>query len=252
MLRRWYFSVRQYGRTGSPWPIRSAMVESPAAKGEYLVLTLLYNSGQALVLLAFSPILLALALAIGKYRRRLPARLGFALGAKLPPRPATARTFWLHALSVGEVTSALPLVLGIRRQFPADRLIVTVATESGEATARRLLADHVDQILAAPLDILPVLQRFIRHIQPDVYILVETDFWPNILACLGQRRIPMVLVNGRISPKSLAAYRRFAFFFPADVSFLLPIVDANRSRPGEYDRPWGQRRPCPYPWQSQI
>ncbi len=189
------------------------MVESPAAKGEYLVLTLLYNSGQALVLLAFSPILLALALAIGKYRRRLPARLGFALGAKLPPRSATARTFWLHALSVGEVTSALPLVLGIRRQFPADRLIVTVATESGEATARRLLADHVDQILAAPLDILPVLQRFIRHIQPDVYILVETDFWPNILACLGRRRIPMVLVNGRISPKSLAAYRRFAFFF---------------------------------------
>ena len=177
------------------------------------MLTLLYNAGQLLVLLVSWPILLPVLLAVGKYRRRLPARLGFALGGKMPPLPKAARVIWLHALSVGEVTSALPLVLGIRRQFPADRLIVTVATETGEAAAHRLLTGHVDQILAAPLDILPVLQRFINHIQPDVYILVETDFWPNILACLARRRIPMVLVNGRISQKSLAAYRRFAFFF---------------------------------------
>lgn len=148
-----------------------------------------------------------------KYRTRVLQRLGFGLAgqlAALPPRPAAAPTFWMHALSVGEVTSALPLVCGIREAFPEARIVFSTTTSSGAQVAHRLLAPYVDALIPGPLDLGPVVPFFIKIIKPSLFILVETDFWPHWLHCLQRKRVPTLLVNGRISHQSFARYQRYA------------------------------------------
>ncbi len=151
-----------------------------------------------------------------KYRRRLFQRLGFGLAARLrtlSPPPAGVPTIWIHALSVGEVTSALPLVRGVREHFPQARIIFSATTRAGNQVADKVLSPLVDALIAAPLDLGPVASFFIRSLRPDLFILVETDFWPHWLHCLARRNIPTLLVNGRISAPSFARYRRFAWLF---------------------------------------
>jgi 3-deoxy-D-manno-octulosonic-acid transferase len=150
-----------------------------------------------------------------KYRRRIPARLGLGGLTKMANVvPAKGQyTYWVHALSVGEITSALPLVTGLRKTYPDCRIIVTAATETGEAVARDLLSHLADCILASPIDLLPTVSRYIRTIQPDIFIQIETDFWPNLLTSLRRNNVPAILVNGRISQKSLNSYRKLDIFF---------------------------------------
>ncbi len=178
----------------------------------------LYNIVQLVLLAVFSPLIALFVLARRKYLDRLPARLGFGLTrriaeAKTSTIGSVQPTIWLHALSVGEVTSAVPLIAGLRHAYPEKRIIVSVATRTGKHLANRLLGASADHIVDGPLDILPVIVRFTKVIQPELYILVETDFWPNILFFLHQKKIPTILVNGRISEKSLAGYRRLRLLF---------------------------------------
>ena len=178
----------------------------------------LYNIVQLVLLAVFLPLIALFVLARPKYRHRLPARLGLGLSrqiavTKKSTEDASPPTIWLHALSVGEVTSAVPLIAGLRKVYPEKRIIVSVTTRSGRQLADRLLATSVDHVIDGPLDILPVIVRFTRVIRPEIYILVETDFWPNILFYLHRKDIPALLVNGRISQKSLHSYRRLQSFF---------------------------------------
>lgn len=177
------------------------------------LLTLCYNITQFAILAIFWPVLLVLLLVKRKYRGHLPARLGLGLARTLPPPQEGQPTFWIHGLSVGEIASAAPLVAGLRQTYPKSHIVVTATTETGLSTANALLHGVADQILSSPLDLLPVVNRFISSIQPDLFILVETDFWPNLLAALHRRHCPIVLVNGRISDKSFTFYKHFSCFF---------------------------------------
>lgn len=171
----------------------------------------LYNIVQLLLLsILFLPLAIFIML-VPKYRFRTLRRLGFGLSSARGN--SRQKTLWIHALSVGEVTSALPLVSGLRKEMPDVRLVFSSSTRAGSLTAEQLLQGKVDFFLPFPLDILPVVNRFVNIIQPDLFILVETDFWPNILASLRKRKIPTLLVNGRISAESMRSYQRFAFFF---------------------------------------
>ena len=180
------------------------------------MITILYNIAQVVLLAIFWPLILALVICKEKYRKRIPHRLGWQLRKRLPQsarQQEVGTTFWIHALSVGEVTSAVPLVLKIRKNWPESRIIVTATTSTGEAIARKHLTDTADAILGSPVDLVPVVHSYLHHIQPDIYIQVETDFWPNLLALLRRKAVPSLLVNGRISQKSLGSYKKFAFFF---------------------------------------
>jgi 3-deoxy-D-manno-octulosonic-acid transferase len=177
--------------------------------------SVLYALLSTALLLCLLP-LLPLIACREKYRHRMLHRLGFGLAARLralSPLPAGTPTIWIHALSVGEVTSALPLVRGLRDHFPQARIIFSATTRAGNQVVDRLLSSLVDATIAAPLDLGPVVPIFIRSLRPDLFILVETDFWPHWLHCLAQRNIPTLLVNGRISAPSFARYRRFAWLF---------------------------------------
>lgn len=184
---------------------------------------LLYQIGTSLLALLALPILLCLA-ARQKYRHRFLRRLGWGLQQQLAQSltPAATPTFWLHALSVGEVTSALPLVRGLRDTYPTASIVFSVTTRSGSEVARKLLFPHIDALIAAPLDLGPVVPMFIRAIRPDLFILVETDFWPHWLHFLARQGIPTLLVNGRISVASFQRYQRLLpLFRPMFGSFTL-------------------------------
>ena len=141
-------------------------------------------------------------------------RLGFGLAAKMhSAQRGNKKTIWLHALSVGEVTSAVVLIHEIRKQLADAFIVMTVSTKSGSRLANESLTDQVDLLYESPLDPLPVVRWYVKIIQPDIYILVETDFWPNMLFDLNRRNIPIFLINGRISRQSFTNYSRFGFFF---------------------------------------
>ena len=172
----------------------------------------LYNILQVLLIAIFFPLIAAVFAARPGYRRHILKRLGLGAQESISSPACGKKTIWVHALSVGEVTSSLPLIRGIREAFDVI-LIFSATTRTGVKLAEEIIAPHVDRTILFPLDILPVIRRFLTLIRPDLFILVETDFWPNLLEVLQKKRIPSLLVNGRISEKSMAAYRRYGFFF---------------------------------------
>jgi 3-deoxy-D-manno-octulosonic-acid transferase len=174
---------------------------------------LLYNLLQLAFLPVFAPLFLVAALITPRYRGRIIARLGVGTKKSVPQPSSGQMTIWVHALSVGEVTSAVPLLRGMRRKYPSGRIVLTVATRSGEAIARKMLGGIADHIIPSPLDFLPVIALFHARIRPQLFILVETDFWPNLLLYLRYKTTPAILVNGRVSEKSMKEYKRFVFFF---------------------------------------
>lgn len=172
----------------------------------------LYNILQVIILCFCWPFILLAIPAKRKYRKTIPARLGWGLKRKICSLGSDKKTIWIHALSVGEVTSVLPLVLRIREILDAN-LVFSVTTHTGTTLAENIIAPHVDLLVPYPLDMLPIVRQFIRLFRPDLFILVETDFWPNMLDTLAKKNIPSILVNGRISQKSMTTYKRFQFFF---------------------------------------
>ncbi|WP_319548308.1 glycosyltransferase N-terminal domain-containing protein [Desulfogranum marinum] len=173
---------------------------------------LLYNLIVTLGCLLLLPLLLVGVLSKQKYRTRIAKRLGWGLPIIHQQHPYK-QTIWIHALSVGETTSALPLVKGLRAEYPDALIVFSTTTRSGQTLADTIIKPHADAVIAAPLDFLLTINLFIRSIQPDIFILTETDFWPNWLFLLNRQSIPTVLVNGRISQESFIRYRRFAWFF---------------------------------------
>ncbi len=190
---------------------------------------ILYNILQILLLpLLFIP-LAAIIIFVPKYRMRSLHRLGF--GLQSIAKANGQKTIWIHALSVGEVTSALPLVSGIRKEMNDVQLVFSASSKEGAKTAEKLLSQDIDYFVSFPFDILPVIHYFLRRIQPDFFILVETDFWPNFLTTLRQKNIPSMLVNGRISAKSMQSYQRFSFFFkPQFNSFQILCMQTEKDR----------------------
>ncbi|MDR3629370.1 MAG: 3-deoxy-D-manno-octulosonic acid transferase [Desulfocapsaceae bacterium] len=172
---------------------------------------IIYNIAQILLIILVWP-LIALTIAVRpRHWGHILKRLGWGLCPDRRKEPGK-KTVWVHALSVGEVTSSLPLVAGIRKDLDVE-LVFSATTRTGTRMAAEIIAPHVDRLIPYPIDIIFVILHFIRIIRPDLFILVETDFWPNQLAALQRKKIPTLLVNGRISGKSMDSYRRFGFFF---------------------------------------
>ena len=145
-----------------------------------------------------------------EYRASLGERFGFY--TDLPPKTGKHR-FWIHAVSVGEVISAGVFIQKLRAGYPDATLILSTGTPTGRAAAQQRLIG-VDRIVYLPFDFFFTARRAIRQLAPTCFILLETELWPNILRILGEMGTPALLVNGRISRKSLARYRRVRRFLP--------------------------------------
>lgn len=174
---------------------------------------ILYNIFQILGLILFSPLLLVKAIVSPKYRGRILLRLGSGIDDLTRNLPTDRQKIWVHALSVGEVLSAQPLMKELRSACPEVTLIFSATTKTGEKLAREVMAKEVDLFIPFPLDIYSIVRKFIDLIVPDLFILIETDFWPNFIHSIHKKNIPAILVNGRISQSSFERYRKFRFIF---------------------------------------
>jgi 3-deoxy-D-manno-octulosonic-acid transferase len=122
-------------------------------------------------------------------------------------RAAThAETVWVHAVSVGEVGAAAPLVDTLLRQRPDLRLLVTTITPTGSARVRALWGDRVQHVYL-PYDLSGAVKRFLAHYRPRLGLIVETELWPNLLFCCRDQGVPVYIVNARLSERSLRGYR---------------------------------------------
>ena len=126
-----------------------------------------------------------------------------------PPRPAQPPTLWLHAVSVGETRAAQPLVAALRERYPDHRILFTHMTPTGRATSQALFGDTVERIYL-PYDTPWAMRRFLRHYRPRFGCILETELWPNLLAACARQRVPVLLVNARLSTRSARRYARFA------------------------------------------
>jgi 3-deoxy-D-manno-octulosonic-acid transferase len=117
---------------------------------------------------------------------------------------------WVHALSVGEVLSAVSLTRALKRKYPGRTVVFSASTVTGYETATRLLQDDLDAVFYFPYDLIFSVRSMINRIRPALVIIVETDIWPNFLSEMKRRLIPVVLVNARLSDRSYSGYRRLS------------------------------------------
>jgi 3-deoxy-D-manno-octulosonic-acid transferase len=142
------------------------------------------------------------------------------------------RPFWLHAVSVGEVLAVSELLAALRERRPDRPVLVSTVTETGQAlAAERLAAAHAR--IYFPFDLPGCVRRAVGTIQPRLVLLAETELWPNFLRACRDRLIPVVLVNGRISPRSFPRYRLARPFLRrvlGDLTLCLMQTDADAER----------------------
>lgn len=121
------------------------------------------------------------------------------------------KVIWIHSVSVGEVIASIPLVLELKRRYPNHSLIMSTVTETGRATAINKIP-FLNAVLYFPFDLPFSVKNAIDKIKPVVFVMLETEIWPNFLRALRGKGIPAILINGRISDRSYKRYLRVRFF----------------------------------------
>ena len=157
------------------------------------------------------------------YRHAIGERLG-----RYAAPPSATGWIWVHAVSLGETRAAAALVDALRARRPGMRLLLTHGTATGMEAGRSLLRDG-DAQTWLPYDTPGAVRRFLRHFQPAVGVLMETEIWPNLLHAAQQVSLPMVLANARLSDKSLRKGERLAALIrPAVQSLRLVLAQTDR------------------------
>lgn len=135
------------------------------------------------------------------YYWRWAERFGFF---KAPPE--LRDSLWVHAVSVGEVNAAEPLIKALKRNYPDAPLVVTTVTPTGTARVQQLFGDSVFHVYL-PYDLPYAVNRFLAGVRPRLALIVETEIWPNLYFACKRRGIPLMIVNARLSERSVRGYR---------------------------------------------
>jgi len=170
----------------------------------------IYNLFWPIGLLFFLPGYFTKMIRRGGYREKFGQRLGI-YDHDLRDRLSNQKSTWLHAVSVGEVNIAVKLANALRALEPDLHCVLTTTTTTGFALARKNAMPWIE-VMYTPLDYWPIMRRAFSVIRPTRMLLVEAEVWPNLAAEAHARRIPLGLVNARLSPRSERRYRRFGFF----------------------------------------
>lgn len=159
-------------------------------------------------------------------------RVGQRFGTGFPE--LEGGSIWIHAVSVGEVQAAAPLVRALGRRFPGRQRLMTTVTPTGAARVAALFGDAVRHCYI-PFETPSAVRNFFDATRPEVALIIETEIWPNLYHACGARNIPLVLVSARISPKSVRSYRKLLPLFRETLSHGIVIAaqsetDAERFR----------------------
>ncbi|MCK6263272.1 lipid IV(A) 3-deoxy-D-manno-octulosonic acid transferase [Vibrio sp. ZSDE26] len=140
---------------------------------------------------------------------------------------------WLHAVSVGEVLASKVLLERIQILYPHKRILVTTTTSTGAEQVVNLEGNIVHRYM--PIDFSWCINRFLKIIQPDLFIIVETEIWPNTLHNVSKHNVPIVLINGRLSEKSEANYKKFRKLISPALNNLQMILTVHNDDKGRFN-----------------
>ena len=158
-----------------------------------------------IVILLSLPYLLFKVLTKEKYRTGLTQRLGF-----IDARPNTKPCIWVHGSSVGEILTGQRLINKLETEFPEHEIVISSWTNTGLATAKNRFNNK--RAFYFPVDISCAIKSILKKIRPDYIILIELEIWPKFFITVDKYNIPIILVNGRISEKSMKFYQKLSFF----------------------------------------
>lgn len=140
---------------------------------------------------------------VPSYRQRWLERLALF---KAPVFPTGNAKLWIHTVSVGEFIAAKPLIQHYL-QTPNTSIIITTMTPTGSEQVIKTFGKQVTHVYA-PYDLTHIINRFIRKVQPHIYVIMETELWPNTIHCCKKKNIPIIVANARLSEKSARGYAR--------------------------------------------
>src|SRR5256714_1277182 len=170
---------------------------------------LAYSLLTLVVFVVLSPYFLYQAVRYKKYIGGLRERLGFL--------PITFNvdgdaSIWIHAVSVGEVLASRALASDLKARYPRLRLFLSTTTIGGQQVARRSLS-NIDAVFYFPFDWTFIVRRTLRLVRPRLFVMMETEIWPNLLRECRKQGVKTVMINGRISSRSYPRYKLIRRFF---------------------------------------
>lgn len=189
-----------------------------------------YSALLALVLLLASPYWFFEMWRHGKYRHGFLERLGFVPERILDSR---RRSIWIHAVSVGEVLAVSELVKRIQSQFEEHHIVVSTTTDTGQKLAAARFGQ--ENVFYLPFDFKYCVSRYLSALRPELIVIAETEFWPNLLRTAKRYQAYIAVINARISDRSFSGYRRWLWFFTrilqhVDLLLAQTQTDAERLR----------------------
>ena len=158
---------------------------------------------------------------------RVKERFGFISKEILK---SSKKIIWIHAVSVGEVNTSINLIKNLQKTFPDKSILVTTTTSTGSERLKKIFKDDIfHQYL--PFDVIFFIKRFLTFWKPNGLILIETEIWPNLINQCSKRKIPVMLLNGRLSIKSLNNYKKMkTLFFKTFSKINLIIAQTDEDR----------------------
>src|SRR5881398_1700354 len=168
-----------------------------------------YSLLTLVLFIVVSPYFVYQAIRYKKYVGSLRQRLGFL---PISFNIDGEESIWIHAVSVGEALTARALAADLKARYPRLRLFLSTTTMAGQQVARRSL-QHVDAVFYFPFDWMFIVRRTLNLVKPRIFIMMETEIWPNLLRACRKRGVKTVLINGRISSRSYPRYRLVRPFF---------------------------------------
>ena len=178
----------------------------------------IYNLFLIIATVLLFPVILFKLITVPKYRGGITQKLGRLRKGVMRVIRGT-RPIWVHAVSVGEVMAAHPLIRELKKKYPDQKLVLSTVTVTGYYTARRRVPE-ADAVFFFPFDYPWIVRRVIRGINPCIVLIAETELWPNFFRELKKAGIPSAVINGRISLASFKNYMRFSKFFSRVFSYV--------------------------------
>src|SRR3954463_2075391 len=191
----------------------------------------LYSFLLTLGVIALLPRFIVDAIRNGKYVAGGRERLG-----RLPEVATNGcPLIWLPCVSVGEAQAARPLARAVIREFPSYKLLVSTTTLTGQRIARDVYRDDAAAVVYFPFDWAWTVRRALRKVDPSAVLIMETELWPNFLRECRRRRVPVAIVNGRLSERSFRRYQFIRGFTKRivndlDLALMQSEADAGRMR----------------------
>lgn len=173
---------------------------------------IIYNTALIILAIFLSPVILAAFLIQPKFRAGFWQKIGF-YDSVILSRQGKRKSILFHAVSVGEVNAVESLIKRVKQEFPEHDITITTVTKTGQDVANKKLKDTADIITYFPYDFSFSVNATLNALNPDLIVIAETEIWPAFCHHANKKNIPLMLVNGRISPNSHKGYRKAKIFF---------------------------------------